>query len=88
MEMTENPLSRHQDGRPIVVVFPGASLMAIRPVPGGIEVRCPGCDGVQRFPAHAGRVGEAAFLHEDHCPVQARIRAAIDQYEQQHVRHG
>ena len=66
--------------RPILLVFPGASLMDIHVVPEGVRVACPGCGVVQVFTA-VGVTGSAAFVHEDDCPVHARIREAIRRYE-------
>jgi predicted RNA-binding Zn-ribbon protein involved in translation (DUF1610 family) len=60
------------------LIFPGASLMEITPLDDGVHVRCPGCGAVRiyRDADHRG-----AFLHEDGCPIFARIQRATEQYE-------
>jgi hypothetical protein len=63
--------------RPLVLVFPGASLMEITATSTGVLVRCPGCEQVQHMMATAGAIQTAAFLHKEVCPVQRRIQTAI-----------
>ena len=72
---------------PVVVLFPGASLMDISEVHGGLAVRCPGCDATEMWRIKAGSVRDEVFRHEDACPVHARIEAAIQSYERETVRH-
>ena len=71
---------------PIHVFFPGASLMDIRRVAGGVEVHCPGCDTTQLFQGldEPGTMRQDAFGHAGDCPVHMYImyiEAAIQQYE-------
>lgn len=74
---------------PVFVVFPGASLMDVTPVAGGLRVECPGCGAMQVFtPPRNGEHQHWAFTHEDECPVHARIEAAIARYERRVVRRG
>ena len=59
---------------PVLVVFPGASLMDIRPVAGGVEVHCPGCDTTQLFRGdEPGTMRQDAFEHAGDCPVHMYI---------------
>ena len=64
---------------PVLVVFPGASLMDIREVPGGLEVRCPGCGATQHYQVGPGQ--HETFVHEDGCYVHARIQKTILRYQ-------
>lgn len=74
---------------PVLLVFPGASLMDIEPVAGGVRVRCPGCDAEQVFATPgSGQQRCATFEHEADCPVHARIRAAVEQDQRAVVRRG
>ena len=59
-----------------VVLFPGASLMEITSLEDGVRVRCPGCDKEQDY--HDDMSGD--FVHEDRCPVHARIKEAVRLY--------
>ncbi len=65
---------------PVLVVFPGASLMDIREVPGGFEVRCPGCGATQHYQV-GPTVQHGTFVHEDGCYVHARIQKANLRYQ-------
>jgi hypothetical protein len=72
-----------------VLFFPGASLMDIRPIPDGVEVRCPGCGAVQTFAfPDQPDATSATFQHEAGCRVYKRIRRAIAMYERAVVRWG
>ena len=74
---------------PVAVLFPGASLMEITDVAGGLQVRCPGCGVTERYRVKvATGVRREDFTHEDKCPVHARIEATIRCYERETVRHG
>ena len=67
---------------PVFVFFPGASLMDIRRVAGGVEVHCPVCDTTQLFQGdEPGTMRQDAFGHAGDCPLHAYIEAAIQQYE-------
>ena len=66
----------------------GANLMEITAVPGGVQVRCPGCGQTDRYTVDAGVLHQAAFVHEDACPVHAQIQAAIHRFEAEVVRRG
>jgi hypothetical protein len=68
------------------VSIPGASLLELEPVEGGLRVRCPGCGCVQVLGEQAEGVVE--FIHEDECPVHARIAAEIAKYERAVVNRG
>lgn len=57
----------------IVVFFPGASLMEIATVDGGLHVRCPGCGNEQIYRGERA----ADFEHDDGCPVHAQIQQAL-----------
>ena len=69
-----------------VVLMPGASLMEMTPVTGGLQVRCPACGQVQVF-ADDGE-GLTSFVHGDGCSVHRQIVDALRQYERLTVRHG
>jgi hypothetical protein len=72
---------------PRVVVMPGASLLTLTPVPGGLRVECPGCHAVQMFADDAA--GTIGFVHADTgCPVHRQIAAALREYERTEVRRG
>lgn len=60
-----------------IVIFPGASLLDIRPLTDGMAlVRCPGCGATMVLAAGSDAHGE--FVHEDdECPVLVRIEAAL-----------
>lgn len=63
-----------------VLIFPGASLMDIRPLAAGLVViRCPACGASAVFAANAtGMMVPATFVHEDDdCPIFLRIEAAL-----------
>lgn len=69
------------------IFMPGASLMKVTPVDGGLEIRCPGCRAVQIIAD--GTVGDVGFRHADNgCPVLRRIEAAMREYERTTVRRG
>ena len=72
---------------PTIVLIPGATLLDITPTSYGVTVRCPGCEHVQHFTTSTG-TRHATFLHEDDCPVHARILHAIATYERDTVRRG
>ena len=72
-----------------IMVMPGASLMEITTVPGGLNVRCPGCGESLYVRDERARCGGTMSLaHEDDCPVYARINDAIERYERNLVRYG
>jgi len=73
---------------PRLVLLPGASLMEMTPVAGGLNVRCPGCGAEQLFADGAVGTTSAAFVHADRCPVHRRIEQAIKRYERATVRRG
>ena len=62
----------------IMVMMPGASLMEITTVPGGLNVRCPGCgESLVICDSEVEKGGNMSLAHEDDCPVYARINDAI-----------
>jgi hypothetical protein len=67
----------------VIMTFPGASLMEISAVEGGVRVRCPGCEQVTVY-----RGTFSDFGHADGCPVHTRIAEALRLYDQQVVRCG
>ena len=70
-----------------VLLLPGLSLMELTPIgDGAVRLRCPGCGSVAVL--RIEETGTRAFVHEDDCPVHARIEAAIAAYERQHVNRG
>jgi len=72
---------------PTIVVFPGASLMALTPTAdGGLRVRCPGCGARQVYKPPV--TGELAFVHEAGCPIHQQIQDAIARYKKETVVHG
>lgn len=72
---------------PRVLVMPGASLMQIMPVAGGLRVHCPGCNAEQVFAAATAET-TAAFVHADGCPVHRRIEDALSRYAHSPVQRG
>ena len=73
---------------PVVLLFPGASLMDITTTSTGVRVRCPGCKQVQNMTAIDGAIQTAAFVHDDDCQIYKRIQTATRAYERQFVRRG
>ena len=72
-----------------IVMMPGASLMEITAVPGGLNVRCPGCgESLHVRDEQARSGGNLNLAHEDDCPVYRKIQDAIERYEHNVVRHG
>jgi hypothetical protein len=63
------------DTRPIVVEFPGASLMSIEVLAAEqFIVRCPGCRASQLFALPRNGSTLPAFLHTSvECPIHRRI---------------
>jgi hypothetical protein len=71
---------------PRLLVFPGASLMDITVHDDELVITCPGCHALLTVgPAVTGAI---EFPHEDNCPVYARIRSALRDYERDVVRRG
>jgi hypothetical protein len=57
-----------------ILLFPGASLMQLTPVAGGLRVRCPGCGHTEIVRDNQRAVD---FRHRDgRCPVLRRLEAA------------
>lgn len=71
---------------PILLIGPGTSLLRFTLLPGGVEVQCPGCAATLTLAN--GQTGHVALVHEDGCPVHARIRCAIERYERTSVLRG
>jgi predicted RNA-binding Zn-ribbon protein involved in translation (DUF1610 family) len=67
-----------------LLILPGASLMELTPLDGGVRVRCPGCGNEQEY---RGK-GHREFTHRDLCPIHARIEQAIHVYERDEVKRG
>lgn len=67
------------DARPVVLVFPGLSLMDIEVVAGGqVIVRCPGCGASQLFALQADEEPLPPFQHQSTgCRIRQRIEAAL-----------
>lgn len=61
----------------IVLMIPGAALLDIQPVTGGVRVRCPGCEALHTYAVRAGERRSTAFQHEAGCPLYARMEDAI-----------
>lgn len=72
--------------QPRVIVMPGASLLELTPVAGGVHIHCPGCHTVQVFADDAA--GTTGFVHGDGCPVHRQIADALRIYERDTVRRG
>jgi predicted RNA-binding Zn-ribbon protein involved in translation (DUF1610 family) len=70
--------------KPIVVMFPGASLMEITAHDDALSVRCPGCGNEQTYRAF----DEETFIHEERCPTYARIKQAIARYGKAGINRG
>jgi hypothetical protein len=66
------------------VTMPGESLMEITVYHPGrsIQVRCPGCHGVQIFPNDCEQAATLIFLHGDGCPVGRQVELAFNAYRQ------
>jgi hypothetical protein len=67
------------DARPVVVEFPGSSLMDITVVAAEqFVVRCPGCRASQLFSLPASGLIRPRFLHKSiECPIRRRIETAL-----------
>jgi hypothetical protein len=72
--------------RPSLAIFemPGATLMQITRIDGGVRVGCPGCGATQEFQIVLdGGHRSATFAHErESCPVLQRIEEALRRYAQ------
>ena len=66
------------DARPVVIAFPGASVMDITFVTARqFIVRCPGCGASQLFSLPPNGSTLPPFLHKSTaCPIRQRIEAA------------
>ena len=72
-----------------IMLMPGASLMELTTVPGGLNVRCPGCgESLYVSDEQARSGGNLSLAHEDDCSVYARINDAIERYDRNVVRYG
>ena len=76
------------DSTPLIVLMPGAHLMHFEAESDGLRVTCPGCRYSQVFRPAPGRYDYSALEHENGCPVHARIKAAVTDYEGCVVRRG
>jgi predicted RNA-binding Zn-ribbon protein involved in translation (DUF1610 family) len=73
---------------PVVFVLPGASLMRLSLLDGGlVRVACPGCGAVQTYRPRAGRADHRPFIHAfSNCPTLAQIdRAALTVQEPERI---
>jgi ssDNA-binding Zn-finger/Zn-ribbon topoisomerase 1 len=61
--------------RPVLVLFPGASLMNIQLDGDILVIACPGCHETLRV--RQSRAGHVNFVHEDGCPIHERIQVLL-----------